>query len=365
MPTSAETTPARPTRFAQRYGCLVALLYLAVLAASVVFALRRPLPGFALVAGLVILGWWLLRRSARREREEAARELARLRAVAPPTGSAWRELFAHEDLGRLVEGLAARVRPALRLVTRAQPGVPVLGRSRIGGTPDLPADLAWPEHDGLPMLFLAQIELGGVQRALPGNPLPEGGHLWFFYSQAQPWGFDPKDAGACRVFHRGPGTPLVPAAPPDGLPTEDLFRACEVAFEAYESLPDLEGQHDEHELDDDESDRYLGLRDYLASGGGGPCHKLLGHADPVQGPMELECQLVTNGISCGSPRGYKDPRAAALAGGQAEWRLLLQLDSDEGAGMMWGDAGRLYFWIREQDLRARRFETAWLILQCG
>jgi uncharacterized protein YwqG len=364
MPTSTETTPARPTRIGRHYGCLVAVLYLSVLAASVPFALRRPLPGLALVAGLLALGWWLLRRSARREREAAAREVARLRAVAPPAGDAWRELLAHEGLGRLVEGLAARVRPALRITTRAQPCATALGRSRIGGAPDLPADLAWPLHDEMPMLFLAQIELAEVQCALPGNPLPEGGHLWFFYSQTQPWGFDPKDAGACRLFYRGPGTPLVPAAPPEELPTEDLFRACEVAFEAYESLPDLDEQGDEHELDDDETDRYLGLRDYLASGGGGPCHKLLGHADPVQGPMELECQLVTHGIDCGSPSGYQDPRAAALASGQAEWRLLLQLDSDDAAEMTWGDAGRLYVWIREQDLRARRFEKAWLILQC-
>lgn len=32
--------------------------------------------------------------------------------------------------------------------------------------------------------------------------------------------------------------------------------------------------------------------------------------------------------------------------------------------MMWGDLGRLYFWIRDDDLAARRFEKAWLILQC-
>jgi uncharacterized protein YwqG len=33
--------------------------------------------------------------------------------------------------------------------------------------------------------------------------------------------------------------------------------------------------------------------------------------------------------------------------------------------MMWADLGRVYFWIREEDLRERRFERAWAILQCG
>jgi len=33
--------------------------------------------------------------------------------------------------------------------------------------------------------------------------------------------------------------------------------------------------------------------------------------------------------------------------------------------MMWGDCGRLYLWITEEDLITRNFENSWLILQCG
>ena len=48
----------------------------------------------------------------------------------------------------------------------------------------------------------------------------------------------------------------------------------------------------------------------------------------------------------------------------AEWELLLQVDSDEANGMMWGDMGRLYFLIHRDDLQARRFEKAWMIWDC-
>jgi uncharacterized protein YwqG len=99
--------------------------------------------------------------------------------------------------------------------------------------------------------------------------------------------------------------------------------------------------------------------------GSGVQHQLLGHSNNIQGDMQLEAQLVTNGLYCGDERGYQDPRRRALEKGADQWQLLLQLDSDDGAKMMWGDAGMLYFWIRRDDLRAGRFDKVWMAFQCG
>ncbi len=80
--------------------------------------------------------------------------------------------------------------------------------------------------------------------------------------------------------------------------------------------------------------------------------------------MELECQLVTNGLYLGDLSGYGDPRRKELEPGADDWTLLFQIDSDDNAQMMWGDGGMLYVWIRRQDLAARNFEKNWTILQC-
>ncbi|MBA4063379.1 MAG: hypothetical protein C0501_06635 [Isosphaera sp.] len=45
-------------------------------------------------------------------------------------------------------------------------------------------------------------------------------------------------------------------------------------------------------------------------------------------------------------------------------RHLLTLDSDDGPGWMWSDAGLLYFTIREEDLRAGRFDRVRFDMQC-
>ena len=95
---------------------------------------------------------------------------------------------------------------------------------------------------------------------------------------------------------------------------------------------------------------------------GGP-HRMFGHPHRIQGEMTLECQLVTHGIYLGDSTDYKGPRAKELKEGARDWRLLLQVDG-ESADVEYGDAGMIYYWIREADLRARRFDQAWLILQC-
>lgn len=80
--------------------------------------------------------------------------------------------------------------------------------------------------------------------------------------------------------------------------------------------------------------------------------------------MDMECQLVTNGFYCGNGTNLEDSRSQELASGVKDWKLLIQIDSDQKSGMDWCDAGRLYYWIRTQDLLQERFDRAWMVLQC-
>ena len=93
-------------------------------------------------------------------------------------------------------------------------------------------------------------------------------------------------------------------------------------------------------------------------------NKILGHSDNIQGGMELECELVTNGFYCGGDEDYSGPEFEKLRQNIGEWTLLLQIGSNDENEMMWCDCGKIYLWIRKNDLREKKFDKSWLVLQC-
>ena len=249
-----------------------------------------------------------------------------------------------------------------------------VGASKVGGGPDLPLDFEWPGNKGRPLNFLLQINLAVASGFDPSGRLPSNGLLSFFYDlDEQPWGYDPNDQDGFRVVFSPSDVELGrrPAAQSDYDVNE-----CEVVLRSGVSLPnvgsiDFDRFDAEAKLSDEESNNFFEFADDVASLGSSYAHKygghhhLLGHSENVQGDMQTEAQLVTNGLYCGDETGYNDPRAAELKKHADDWLLLLQLDSDDEGGFMWGDAGMLYYWIRKQDLAQRIFDKTWMALQCG
>jgi uncharacterized protein YwqG len=271
-------------------------------------------------------------------------------------------------LSRVADDLASLAQPSIRIKTQRSDDQRLeVGASKIGGVPDLPETIRWPRWKGTPLTFIAQFKMGEVAKHDVAGQLPRSGMLYFFYETTeQPWGFDPKDRGGWRVLYSdATGTDLRRAEPPDDLPEESRFDACKLTFTTEPTPPPWESIYVERlDLSEEEADKYLAVL-YPKGQGDGIRHRLLGHADPIQGDMQLECQLTFHGLYTGDATGYEDPRRPELEKGATEWQLLLQIDSDEdNAGMMWGDLGRIYFWIRKQDLQKRAFENVWMVLQC-
>ncbi|MCA9614302.1 MAG: DUF1963 domain-containing protein, partial [Myxococcales bacterium] len=119
---------------------------------------------------------------------------------------AYRASLADYDLADHAERILALARPCVAL-RNANARLAAAGRTRLGGQPDLPEGLAWPESPEGPMTFLAQIDLAAV--AAPD--LPREGLLSFFFDRSD---FH-EGADVCRVLHLHGA--LAPRDTPAGL----------------------------------------------------------------------------------------------------------------------------------------------------
>jgi uncharacterized protein YwqG len=215
----------------------------------------------------------------------------------------------------------------------------------------------------VPQSFIAQIRLEDVQPHDVNKVLPPKGMLWFFYDATQEtYGENPDDQGGAFVLFKDDNLEdLQRASAPATLPAESRFHACSVRFAHEVTLPQQpELEIPQFDWTDEEQDHY----EQLLSAFPDPAdhaaihHRMLGNSDTLQDDMRLQCQLTTHGIV-----DMDDPRVDELSKGAKDWQLLLQVDSDEHAGMRWASDGMLYYWIKKEDMQARQFDHTWVVLQ--
>ena len=244
-----------------------------------------------------------------------------------------------------IEALAARlkrlVRPTLLLVPANEPGF-----SKLGGNPELPADLAWPGGWERPRTFLAQIDLAALPPESQIDWLPREGRLYAFYDA---------DGHGCadvvRILH-SLEPPGAPASPPPGV--KRSFPERRVTFTALRSAPSLDWlglDASEVGCGEDEFERLERIGD--APPTDEVQHRIGGYPNEIQPErMWLSCEHLARGLP--EPSWDEDiPPAIERAG--KEWRLLLQIDSDPTLKMNFGDGGRLYLFIRERHARRGDF----------
>jgi len=251
------------------------------------------------------------------------------------------------------------------------------GCSKFGGQPEVPADFQWPYYEGetfdgikknRPLSFLAQLNCAEFAKYDTEQKLPQTGMLYFFYDlETMRWGYDPDDKGCISVFWSEDPI-LTPAAFPEDLGEEYCLPQLAVSFSSVVEVP--EAEEFEMRFGEDMMDHPEDYAEYMMIGTEEEddiCHKLLGFANSLQGMMIEECEMVARGNYCGGPVKITTTDRLIIQKECRNWNLLLQLDtvSDGDYELMFGDCGRIYFYIKDEDLKERRFDKCWLVLQCG
>lgn len=313
----------------------------------------------------------------------------RLLGGAPMSTGDLRARLAAGGLGRVADAILRRARPCIRIDMRRvddEMRMPV-GCSKLGGTPDLPAGGAWPAWRGSPLAFVGQVSLADIAAHDKEGDLPHSGLLSFFCAvdgTAAGVMAAPDDPASWQVRHLGgePAT-LVRLPPPPHLPERLRFPACQTSFRREPTLPDVESRA-VLDLGLSEPERHAYIDQQFRANGGEPpamSHHLLGypfsfgqspclpgylHAHGLSHPytMDLsrppeELQQRYQRMQQTGPEMLRELQHKA----EAEWRLLLQVYSNEEAEMDWGGGGVLHFCIPNDALSRRDFTRAWAEMQ--
>jgi len=221
------------------------------------------------------------------------------------------------------------------------------------------------------MSFVAQINLADLPDP---TPLPQGGLLSLFYA-VEPMYEDEDfygDPNTCHViFTPVEGLSGLTRKPLPELTEEAIFRPNRATFSPVLSVPAPESAYMESmglgwNGNREHFNKYweVFIEKYREiTEPSDTVHRLFGHPEQIQGDMQVACEVMTTGLAY---EMLKDPgvneRAVKFA---FKWRLLLQIDSEEEkTGIMFGDVGRVYFWIREDDLAEQRFDRVVCEMQC-
>lgn len=226
-----------------------------------------------------------------------------------------------------------------------------IGASRFGGVPDLPPGATWPEREGVPMEFIAQIRLADLVAAGGDERLPAQGSLLFFFNSQ--WGSSDMDreARCCAVlFHDGPDDALVRTAPPRVEWKSEFSSASQfapflhgvasLAFKKQLTVPGGVSPFIKEPLNGFWQD-FLCEHHGAMSGQSEPYHEnfLLGYVDE---------------------QDYVDAHVNGT-----DDQLLLQVDSEDAAEFQFGDCNKLFFLLAKNELAARDFSKVRIYSQLG
>ncbi|UQZ83913.1 hypothetical protein SK3146_03120 [Paenibacillus konkukensis] len=280
------------------------------------------------------------------------------------------QLIREHQFEHALPYLLEHTRQGIRCSKAGRAGEAQLCASRIGGDPDLPPEAEWPlTKDGVPMTFIAQLNLQELAKADEASLLPASGMLYFFVGVDEP---------AYDIEHRvlfSAEEELASAAcrrSPETTALEETYSGYWVEPRATLEPPNY-AYVDYEQVESETADYgdYEELGWAITESRSGDVARLFGYPDGQHDDSEYQAALM---LLTGQHYDYSKARAleritAQLGGDERRAKreiedtlMLLEVESDNEIGFCWWDAGVLHFFIRKEDLLAGRFDRTYCSL---
>jgi uncharacterized protein (TIGR02996 family) len=237
------------------------------------------------------------------------------------------ELLAESPIAHKANRVLALARPVITYKREAASERSLLvGASRIGGCPDLPPETEWPEYEGEPLGFLAQINFAELQPSPIARELPSTGVMSLFCLHDKDRDTEDFLPGTYRVLYSSNPTQLQRRAFPDELPEEARVPVRRLWFTEEQTIPDLNA--------------------------GRTVKALLKEKDEYTAYDDVQFNTLSDDGLLGHPHllGRASTKAA---------RHLISIGDVEG----WIDDDVMYFLMSEADLKRDRFDRAKMVLR--
>jgi uncharacterized protein YwqG len=245
------------------------------------------------------------------------------------------------ELEKFRDKIEATVKPFVKITAKENQKL-TWWQSKFGGLPYLPKNYDYPrDSNGKPLYLLAQINFAEVPDS---EDFPSEGILQFYISEGDSWGQDLENAfqqDKFRVIYFPEiihtETDLITdfsfLPEPEDLPFEE---SCSLQFEQQIAPVNIW---------DGEFDEVFG-EDFFAQFGE--------KEEEISG--EYDDKFPADGHKIGGYAYFtqSDPRPYLS---KEKYVLLLQVDTDEEVGIMWGDVGVCNFFIKPEDLEQLDFSN--------
>ncbi|HEY9801516.1 MAG TPA: YwqG family protein [Leptolyngbyaceae cyanobacterium] len=265
-------------------------------------------------------------------------------------------LIHEHGLSNCQDDILASVRPAI-LLRLGQAELGHKGQSRIGGVPDLPLSVPWPQNTSSDsyLCFILQINFAELP-TFAKNPFPKRGMLYLFA--------DENENGAEQlVFYDGSELLEPRHLPEDTRLITDWYDNLVTHRLEFELFPDIPrwATNDFYKLCDRLNLDELKLDDLGRTLSENSVGKLLGHVSGI-GHDPREDAYIVREVNPEWLYNYEQRQILDMTRAH-NWHNLLEVESSETVDLMFGDAGYLQILIREEDLKRLDFSQVYVNLE--
>lgn len=256
----------------------------------------------------------------------------------------------------LVKGL---IQPAVEIITKENNKIEI-GKSKIGGTPDLPDHIEWPKYEQHSMVFFAQINLSDLSTYHRDELLPKTGMIYFFSYFPEP----ENEFGAAYDFIRNRNTyetiyfdgdvkELKNTKFPSDLYSEYHFNIQEIKFRTFFHMPPSLDKSIIENSNISETDKNQ-LQEYTDSFSDGLISQILGMPVPLQSGVDYDFSMAYLGLSYSDEEKQRDN----INKERDQFINLLTIPIFDRIG-----DSQCYFGIHKKDLMNKDFKNTVFVMQ--